>query len=67
MYAIVRTRPDITFAVAIVSQFNSNLNIIHWKVVKRIFRYLKGTANFGITYGNTNIKLEGYTVFIINI
>src|SRR5579871_2802277 len=61
MYVIVRTRPDITFAVATVSQFNSNLNIIHWKVVKRIFRYLKGTADFGITYGNTKIKLEGYS------
>src|SRR5579871_5854511 len=61
MYAMVGTRPDITFAVAAVSQFNSNPNIIHWKVVKRIFRYLKGTADFGITYGNTKIKLEGYS------
>src|SRR5579871_5754042 len=29
MYAIVRIRPDITFTVAAVSQFNSNPNIIH--------------------------------------
>src|SRR5579871_6279019 len=61
MYAIVGTRLNITFAVATVSQFNSNLNIIHWKVVKRIFRYLKGTADFRITYRNTKIKLEGYS------
>ena len=61
MYAIVRTRPDIAFAVAAVSQFNSNLNIIYWKGVKRIFRYLKKTVNFGIIYGNTKIKLEGYS------
>src|SRR5579871_5782029 len=61
MYVMVETRPDIAFAVATVSQFNSNPNIIHWKVVKRIFRYLKGIADFGITYGNTKIKLEGYS------
>src|SRR5579871_5000736 len=42
IYAIIGIRPDIAFAVAAVSQFNSNPNIIHWKVVKRIFRYLKG-------------------------
>src|SRR5579871_4621145 len=60
IYAMIRIRPDIAFAVAAVNQFNSNPNIIYWKVVKRIFRYLKGTADFGITYGNNKIKLEGY-------
>src|SRR5579871_6252261 len=59
MYAMVRTRPDIAFAVVTVSQFNSNLNIIYWKAVKRIFRYLKRTADFGIIYKNTKIRLEG--------
>src|SRR5579871_7040963 len=34
MYAMVGIRPDIVFAVAAVSQFNSNPNIIYWKVVK---------------------------------
>src|SRR5579871_1823475 len=61
IYVIVGTRPDIAFAVATISQFNFNPNIIHWKVSKRIFRYLKETVNFRITYGNTKIKLEGYS------
>ena len=58
---MIGIRPNIIFAVAAISQFNFNLNNIYWKIVKRIFRYLKGTDDFGIIYRNTKIKLEGYS------
>ncbi|OAE31541.1 hypothetical protein AXG93_3415s1010 [Marchantia polymorpha subsp. ruderalis] len=48
MWAMVCTRPYISFAVNDVAQFMSNLGLTHWKVVKRIFRYLKGTLDFGL-------------------
>ncbi|OAE21174.1 hypothetical protein AXG93_4012s1040 [Marchantia polymorpha subsp. ruderalis] len=50
MWAMVCTRPDISYAVSSVAQFMSNPGLIHWKAVKRIFRYLKGTLDFGLVF-----------------
>jgi len=52
MYAAVATRPDIAFAVSTLSQFLDNPGEAHWDVVKRVFRYLSGTANLALTYGS---------------
>lgn len=51
MYAILGTRPDISYAVSKVSQYSTNPNPTHWTAVKRIFRYLAGTTNRGLYYG----------------
>ena len=40
MYAMLCTRPDICFAVGLVSRFQNNPGPAHWKAVKRILRYL---------------------------
>ncbi|GAU27211.1 hypothetical protein TSUD_108020 [Trifolium subterraneum] len=42
------TRPDISFSVNKVCQFMANPLETHWKAVKRILRYLKGTSNHGL-------------------
>ena len=42
------TRPDISFAVMQISRFCDKPSITHWTAVKRIFRYLKGTINYGV-------------------
>lgn len=56
------SRPDIQFAVSSVSRFNSNPGVSHWKAVKRIFRYLKGSIDKKWAYdrNNTNPTLTGY-------
>lgn len=43
MYAMLGTRPDIAYAVGLVSQFSHSPQGEHWIAVKRIFRYLVGT------------------------
>lgn len=50
MFFIVEMRPDITFAIFIVSQFTKNPSHQHNKIVKTIFWYLKAPQNIGITY-----------------
>ncbi|XP_022874172.1 uncharacterized protein LOC111392999 [Olea europaea var. sylvestris] len=45
---LAHTRPDITFDVNKMSQFLQTPSDVHWKAVKRIFRYLKGTIEHGL-------------------
>ena len=60
MYAMLGTRPDIAYAVGLVSTFPTNPHGNHWVAVKRIFRYLAGTWDLGINYG-THGHCLGYT------
>ena len=46
-YATI-TSPDITYSVNQVCQFVQALLTIHWKVIKRILRYLVGTLHHGL-------------------
>ncbi|KAL4203777.1 hypothetical protein AMTRI_Chr01g105590 [Amborella trichopoda] len=62
MYAMTRTRPDLSFFLSLVSRFQSNPGEEHWKTIKRIIRYLKGTMIYTLTYkGGTEIAIEGYS------
>jgi len=44
------TRPDIAFAVGILSRFTAYPRVKHAKALNRVFRYLNGTIHMGITY-----------------
>ena len=55
------TQPDICFVVGMVSCNQSNLGSIHWQVVKRIFRYLRGTSNLILCYQGGDLRLRGYS------
>ncbi len=50
LYLATRSRPDIAFAVNNVARFCSRPTKQHWKAVKRIFRYLRGTTHLGLLY-----------------
>ena len=50
MYAMVCTRPDIAHAVGVLSRFMSNRGKEHWTAMKRVFRYLCGTSDYGLCY-----------------
>lgn len=43
MYLATNSRPGIAFAVSYVSQHMENSSMIHWNVLKRVLKYLKGT------------------------
>ena len=50
MYAMVCTRPDLAYAVSLVSRFMSDPGKQHWEAVKWILRYLRGTAKVGLLF-----------------
>ena len=62
LYLSIISRPDITFMVNKLSQFNCCYQENHWKAIKRIFRYLQGTLNIGIIYSSSssNLNLIGF-------
>ncbi|MCO5579070.1 hypothetical protein L7F22_032922 [Adiantum nelumboides] len=61
MYAMIATRPDIAFAVGVVSRYMSNPDRIHWEAVKGIVRYLQHTKSMRICYGSQDLSVKGYT------
>ena len=58
-----RTRPDISTAVGILSQFTNKPNEFLLKCVKRVFGYLKATIDYGLFHKKSKddeLKLEFY-------
>ena len=61
MYAMLCTRPDICYAVGVVSRFQSNPGLQHWIAVKNILKYLRRTRNYMLVYSGTDLNMTGYT------
>jgi hypothetical protein len=56
------TRPDIAYAVSIVSRYMHDPRSSHWDSALRILRYLKSCPGKGILFSNNgHLKVEGYT------
>ena len=62
LYA-TQTRPDIQYAIGVLAQFGSNPGRPHLEALKRVLRYLKGTAHFSLRLGgaNSDTDLIGWT------
>ncbi|KAL5569690.1 hypothetical protein UlMin_026265 [Ulmus minor] len=58
---IIITHPEIAYSVNQICQFMQNPLDHHWKAIKRILRYLKGTMDDGIHLrGSKTLSLTGY-------
>ncbi|KAG8473502.1 hypothetical protein CXB51_035665 [Gossypium anomalum] len=60
MYAMVCSRPDLSYAVSTVSRYMANPGKEHWKVVQWILRYLRGTTDVCLQFGRTKDGVIGY-------
>jgi len=62
MYLVVGTRPDVAFAVASLSKFNTKPTNDHLLAAQRLLRYLWQTINLPLVYNrNYQPDMIGYT------
>ncbi|GJX94047.1 retrovirus-related pol polyprotein from transposon TNT 1-94 [Tanacetum coccineum] len=58
---LIASRPDLTFVVCMFARYQAKPTKKHLHVVKRIFKYLKGTVNRGLWYPkDSSIALTAY-------
>ena len=60
MYAASGTRVDISYALNRLCRYMANPTVRHLSCLKRVFRYLKGTADRGLIYSKGQPELVGY-------
>ncbi|GAU49783.1 hypothetical protein TSUD_369070 [Trifolium subterraneum] len=62
MYAMLCTRPDVSYALSATSRYQSNPGDPHWVAVKNILKYLRRTKNSFLIYGGQEgLAVIGYT------
>ena len=60
MFAMKCTRPDIAQAVGAIGRYTANPSREHWKTVKMILRYIRGTSNVALCYGGSEFTVWCY-------
>ena len=53
-YLCYSTRPDINFAVNLLSRYSINPGMKHWLAAKHLLQYLKGTIDYGLEFNYSN-------------
>jgi hypothetical protein len=61
MYAIICTRPDVSYALSAMSRYQSNYGDAHWTIVKNILKYLIRTKKVFLVFGGEEeLIVKGY-------
>ncbi|XP_031275764.1 secreted RxLR effector protein 161-like [Pistacia vera] len=58
MYAMISTRPDLSFVISLLSRFMSNSGMEHWTALKWVLKYVSGSLNVGLEYYKRSASLE---------
>ena len=62
MYAMLCTRPDVSYALSVTSRYQADPGESHWTAVKNILKYLKWTKEMFLVYGGEEeLVVNGYT------
>lgn len=59
MYIAISTRPDISYAVGVLSQHLERPSLTHWNLAMHVIRYLSGTKTMGIRYHTGDNQVNG--------
>lgn len=62
MYAATITRPDLAYPAGLLARFMSKWSKEHYRAAKHLLRYLKGTADYALTFDASTCErtLQGY-------
>ncbi|PKU64015.1 Retrovirus-related Pol polyprotein from transposon TNT 1-94 [Dendrobium catenatum] len=55
------TRPDLSFAVNFLCQHMHNPYVLHFQLLKRVQRYLRGTISLGLPIVRSSLELQAYS------
>ena len=59
---LIASRPDISYSVGVCARYQANPKEYHMTALKRIIKYVKTTAEFGVWYSkDTSDVLTGYS------
>ena len=62
MYAMICTRPDVSYALSVTSRYQADPGESHWTAVKNILKYLRRTKDVFLVYGGEEeLVVNGYT------
>lgn len=62
MYAMIGSRPDLGFAVGLISRFMSHPSREHWEAAKWVLRYVKRAYDMCLTFRRcSDFSIEGYS------
>jgi hypothetical protein len=62
MYAMICTRPDVSYALSATSKYQSNYGEAHWTIVKNILKYLRRTKEVFLVFGGEEeLVVKGYS------
>ncbi|KAL4281328.1 hypothetical protein GQ457_03G021410 [Hibiscus cannabinus] len=60
MYAMICTRPDLSYALSMTSRYQANPGEGHWTTVKNILKYLRRTKDVFLVYGGEEeLRIKG--------
>ncbi|KAL0401900.1 UNVERIFIED_CONTAM: Retrovirus-related Pol polyprotein from transposon TNT 1-94 [Sesamum latifolium] len=60
-YVVQCTRPDVAYALSVMSRYQACTREAHWSAVKSILKYLRRTKDMFLIYGGGELILKGYS------
>ena len=60
MYAMLCSRPDVSYDMSVTNRYQSDPDMGHWVAVKNILKYLRRTKDVFLIYRDVDLIVNGY-------
>ena len=59
LYAALGSRPDFAYAIGVLGRFAGDPSVHHWKAIKHLLRYIKGTLHLSLLLVHKDVSSTG--------